>query len=423
MPGGSATERTNRLPRLRAQADPTSLALTPVEGFLLSRIDGRTPWTLLREIGGLTPAEVDARIEAWIEQGVLELVDPASLRPKKRLAPGEVDLDALDESLDIDLDVQRRILDFEANLGAPYHELLGVARDADAKEIKRAYFKLSKEFHPDRYFRREIGSHAKRLEAIFKRILEAYELLSDPTARAEVEKSMAAAASARPQPGPAPAAGAAPSPPGAPPRPLTKLELLRARMPFKLPESVFAERRQRAREFFDSAQQELARNRFVEASQTIRLAIAFDPFEDRYRERFGEVQARAVELRAEALVAEAEAATTAGGITDDKRYAQVLRLYEEALLYRPHDPSLNDRAARAAIHCKQLTKAVEYAETALAHSPEVAQHHVTMALVHRARGNQGHAIKSLEQAISLEKECEEARKLLASLRRSAGPNV
>lgn len=423
MPGGSATERTNRLPRLRAQADPTSLALTPVEGFLLSRIDGRTPWTLLREIGGLTPAEVDARIEAWIEQGVLELVDPASLRPKRRLAPGEADLDALDESLDIDLDVQRRILDFEANLGAPYHELLGVARDADTKEIKRAYFKLSKEFHPDRYFRREIGSHAKRLEAIFKRILEAYELLSDPTARAEVEKSMAAAASARPQPGPTPASGAAPSPPGAPPRPLTKLELLRARMPFKLPESVFAERRQRAREFFDSAQQELARNKFVEAAQTIRLAIAFDPFEDRYRERFADVQARAVELRAEALVAEAEAATTAGGITDDRRYAQVLRLYEEALLYRPHDPALNDRAARAAIHCKQLTKAVEYAETALAHSPEVAQHHVTMALVHRARGNQGHAIKSLEQAISLEKECEEARKLLASLRRSAGPNV
>ncbi|MEZ4218794.1 MAG: DnaJ domain-containing protein [Myxococcota bacterium] len=418
MPDGSEKDRATRIPRLGASADPTALVLSPTEGFLLSRIDGATPWGVLRAIGGLTPDEVDARLEAWLEGGILELVDPAARRPKRRLAPGEIDEDALDESLGIDLDTQRRILEFESRLGAAYHDLLGVARDADAKEIKRAYFKLSKEFHPDRYFRREIGGYAKRLEAIFKRILEAYELLSDPTARAEVEKSMSAAAGARPQPAaPVASEGDAPT---APPRPLTKLERLRARMPFKLPESVFAERRQRAREFFDAAQKELARNRFIEAAQTIRLAIAFDPFEDAYRERFGEVQARAAELRAEALVAEAEEATTAGGIADEKRYAQVLRLYEEALLYRPHDPALNDRAARAAIQCKQLTKAVEYAETALAHSPDVAQHHVTMALVHRARGNRGHAINALEQALSLDKGHDEGRKLLAVLRRAAG---
>ena len=43
-----------------------------------------------------------------------------------------------------------------------------------------------------------------------------------------------------------------------------------------------------------------------------------------------------------------------------------------------------------------------------------------MALVHRARGNRGHAINALEQALSLDKGHDEGRKLLAVLRRAAG---
>ena len=58
--------------------------------------------------------------------------------------------------------------------------LLGVEPGADRRTIKRAYFKLSKEFHPDRYFRKEIGDYAERLERIFKKVLEAHEMLSDP---------------------------------------------------------------------------------------------------------------------------------------------------------------------------------------------------------------------------------------------------
>ena len=44
-------------------------------------------------------------------------------------------------------------------------------------------------FHPDRYFRKEIGAYGARLDAIFKKVLEAYELLSDPATRAEVQKA------------------------------------------------------------------------------------------------------------------------------------------------------------------------------------------------------------------------------------------
>ena len=67
-PGGD-----DRTPKLSADCDPTRLQITPAEGYLLSRIDGCTPWSLLREIGGLPPAEVDRCLETWLRLGVLEI--------------------------------------------------------------------------------------------------------------------------------------------------------------------------------------------------------------------------------------------------------------------------------------------------------------------------------------------------------------
>ena len=91
----------------------------------------------------------------------------------------------IDSSLELAVETQKNILEFETQLARPYHEILGVAVDADVKAIKKAYFALSKQFHPDRYFRRNLGPFAEKLERCFKKILEAYELLSDPATRAE----------------------------------------------------------------------------------------------------------------------------------------------------------------------------------------------------------------------------------------------
>ncbi len=54
-----------------------------------------------------------------------------------------------------------------------YYEVLGVAKTADAKEIKKAYRKLALEFHPDR------NPDDKAAEASFKEAAEAYEVLSN----------------------------------------------------------------------------------------------------------------------------------------------------------------------------------------------------------------------------------------------------
>ena len=54
-----------------------------------------------------------------------------------------------------------------------YYDVLGINRNADEKEIKRAYRKLAKKYHPD------INPGDKEAEQKFKELTEAYNVLSD----------------------------------------------------------------------------------------------------------------------------------------------------------------------------------------------------------------------------------------------------
>ncbi|AQY51195.1 chaperone protein DnaJ [Listeria weihenstephanensis FSL R9-0317] len=62
-----------------------------------------------------------------------------------------------------------------------YYEVLGISKSASADEIKKAYRKLSKQFHPD--INKDAGADAK-----FKEISEAYETLSDESKRAQYDQ-------------------------------------------------------------------------------------------------------------------------------------------------------------------------------------------------------------------------------------------
>lgn len=58
-----------------------------------------------------------------------------------------------------------------------YYAILGIARDASAEEIKRAYRKLARQYHPD------VNGNGPEAEEKFKELGEAYAVLSDPEKR------------------------------------------------------------------------------------------------------------------------------------------------------------------------------------------------------------------------------------------------
>jgi curved DNA-binding protein CbpA len=401
-----------RVPQLAPGCDPARLPLSPAEGYLLSRIDGRTPWSLLRQIGGLPPSEVDRCLERWVSEGVLVVDGSApksNPRPCKEGERSQADQSPpaeaaassasaeTDESLEIPVEAQERILEFEKRLKAPYHEILGVAATADLKAVKRAYFELSKEYHPDRYFRRNIGPFAPRLVRIFKRVVEAYELLSDPATRAEVQRNVV-------EPPPPPAAPVTGKAPAEPKKKLPPLHLHAPQL------RALAERKAKAKGFFETGMAAFKEGRWREAAASVRLAIAFDPWNEAVKEAFGEVQYKANEERAEQLLKEANANL------DLRRVHEALPLFEEALHYRPQDPEVNHTTARLAwLAADDLKKAKEYASRACELRPEVSAYRRTLGQIYKAAGLIANARRELEAALRLDPKDAEAKQELRSL--------
>src|SRR5215510_11748576 len=65
---------------------------------------------------------------------------------------------------------------------ADYYELLGVGRNANAEELKKAYRQAALRYHPDR------NPGDKAAEEKFKELSEAYQVLSDAEKRAQYDR-------------------------------------------------------------------------------------------------------------------------------------------------------------------------------------------------------------------------------------------
>jgi len=63
-----------------------------------------------------------------------------------------------------------------------YYQVLGVGQDAGEKEIKQAFRRLARQYHPD------VNPNDPQAEERFKEINEAYEVLSDPEKRSKYDR-------------------------------------------------------------------------------------------------------------------------------------------------------------------------------------------------------------------------------------------
>ena len=63
-----------------------------------------------------------------------------------------------------------------------YYSLLGIPKDAPDKDVKSAYRRLARKYHPD------VNPGDKAAEARFKEINEAFEVLSDPDKRRKFDQ-------------------------------------------------------------------------------------------------------------------------------------------------------------------------------------------------------------------------------------------
>jgi curved DNA-binding protein CbpA len=84
-------------------------------------------------------------------------------------------------------DAQRYIELLGRMEGLDHYQMLGVPVTSPEKEIRRAYYALAKQLHPDRFTSPEMLPIKPQMEALFGRITEAYNTLTDTFARREYD--------------------------------------------------------------------------------------------------------------------------------------------------------------------------------------------------------------------------------------------
>ncbi len=100
---------------------------------------------------------------------------------------GVVDDHADAEIALVDEKLRRKILeDYQRIMASNYFDALGVERKSDSAAIRRAYYKMAKEFHPDRYLGSSLSREmSAKVSEMFHYITQAYTVLSDPTTRTD----------------------------------------------------------------------------------------------------------------------------------------------------------------------------------------------------------------------------------------------
>ena len=158
----------DKIPQQVEDADAGAHDLSAQEAFIHSCIDGVLNIDDIADLTVSAPADVLASLERLASLNIVEWV-----AAKASSAPPESELI---EDVEIDGQLQERIIQsFHRSDKMNHYELLGVAMDADRAEIRKAYFALSKVFHPDAYYGKHLGSFKPKMEVVFRKVTDAYE--------------------------------------------------------------------------------------------------------------------------------------------------------------------------------------------------------------------------------------------------------
>ena len=328
------------------------LKLSPVEAFVLSRVDAPIALLELTAISGMPETDTLQALYALVLGGLLKretgtraftaeqlararAVKTAQARVTPVLKPAAAEA-ALAEEEEVKATPapsaeemrQNEVAVLFARLSdaANHYQVLDLSRDAEVGEIKRAYHTLAKRFHPDRFHRDADPSLYARIEDAFARISQAYETLKDQQMRAAYDRALGPPVAMRPPPQQQQRQTEAKEKPTA--KADAKNHAASASTPWQRPASVSDEPEeiyQRGAAAFQQGNQTLALSYLGEAARMV-------PKQARYRAQYGRALAVNMQTRHQAE-AEFQAAIA---LDKNNVYYRVMlaRLYSEMGMLR-----------------------------------------------------------------------------------------
>jgi tetratricopeptide (TPR) repeat protein len=178
-------------PRVLASSGRGSiLNLSESEKTFLDRLDGRSTTLILFEALGAEPALFWKSLYLLFCMDLAEDNEPArpleqapATRPEAEPVPapktappsarrGYSNDPGMAAAIEEALDIKRRLPEID------FYQILGVSSSAGDEDVKKAYFKLARKFHPDRFGRNLPPDVKEQIEDVFDYVTKAYRTLT-----------------------------------------------------------------------------------------------------------------------------------------------------------------------------------------------------------------------------------------------------
>jgi len=411
------------IPLVCEGVDLKGLNITPEEGFILSRLDGELRVRHLVMATGLALEQALKLIGGLVEKKIIILREP---KPKKEPEAKKEKAKAPAKAL-INLKEIPKGQGFKElvkQLGevidkVDYFQLLGVSREAGVSEVKKAYFRYSKVFHPDRYYRKIEPEFRHQLQEIFKRINIAYQVLVDEERKEEYVKQLAEKGVEgaveelkievikKIHSGPKLKLGLIED------KEKAKEEKLK-RMFEKIKSSPLQEQFQKAERLYELAIDELKRKNFKSARMNLKLAIQVNPAgEKKYKAELERIDRLEQENQAEVFFEEGKAAEDTG------EYQKANRFYSEAIKISPENPKYIFRQAQIMIkYLNSFEKGRALLIMLLEKDSKQTEYYYLLGLAYKGLGQKRVAEVQFEKTLELDPKHKEAQKELKALKRA-----
>ncbi len=245
-----------------------------------------------------------------------------------------------------------------------HYQVLGIPRDADEREIKRAYHRLARELHPDKA---ETPEKARESEQKFALVSTAYNLLKDPDQRREYDRRTFGAQAPAPSAGPT-----SPTTPTAsvinPPRPTV-------------------------------SQSPSASSPSLTSSPALSMA---------------DMEAKRVAIAQKAYVKGLQ-------LMKEKEYAKAAEFFEAAIGNCGTEANYHAKLAMALIEAKKsATRAIEAAQKAIELDRYNLDYKFTLAQIYGAIGSKSNAVRIYEEILRWDKDNPVANQMLREMTKKGG---
>jgi tetratricopeptide (TPR) repeat protein len=310
------------------------------------------------------------------------------------------------ELVDLDPEQQKEIIELErAQEGQDHFALLGVTRATSADEMKHVFADFSKRYHPDRFAGINLGSFRARIERIYRRVSEAYAVLSNPERREAYLKAHPHLRAATPAPIPASAE------PALPDEPLRGDEERRPERQARLARHPYLARTHRLTDLLVRGKAAIARGDFEAAYADLNQVMNLDPKNREATTLLAEVRKKHDEQRGKLELQR--------GIDLEKQQdlPKALEAYRKACTMDPQNADAAFRAARLArVLGSDWNEVRMHAQRAVDLAPTGVPQRILLAqvLLENKAGNL--AKRHLQEALKLDPKNAEATALLRKSR-------